>query len=323
LAHPGRYQRHGRAQLALDFSRGGQPERAARQCSAFGHRLHDLVGRAAAQVALVEPAHATEILDGHRRPLRDPDERKVRQDEPHRLVDLGGSALTPRRDGLGDTHGATAQLARLLDAPPRFVRTAVHGGPPAQLLALVERPVEAAVPFQVGTQVVVERQEVLDVGCRVRALVLRERAAQPVREAVALRQPNAELAFDERRQRRRAVSREAGRQLRVEQLCRHRAARPVEHFDVLRGRVHDDDSRACEYGRERLEFDRERVDERDARAPSHLYQGDVREVRALAVELGVDRDRGFAAEALDERVDSLGRVDPARLHPAVSPARRR
>ena len=90
----------------------------------------------------------------------------------------------------------------------------------AALLALVGRPLEPAHRLEPRDEHVVQREQVLDVGRGVEALVERERPAGPVGEAVALGEPHVEEPLDERRERRRAHADEAGRDLRVEELRR-------------------------------------------------------------------------------------------------------
>ena len=72
----------------------------------------------------------------------------------------------------------------------------------APLLALVGRPLEPTDRVEPLDELVVQREEVLDVGGRVDALLGAQRAARPVGEPVALGEPRAEQPLDRRGQRR-------------------------------------------------------------------------------------------------------------------------
>ena len=145
LADPGRHQRHGRAQLAVELARlvllGRAPSGRARP--SLTAAMHGF-GLVAPQVAVVEAADLAEVVGRRRRALGDADEREVGQHVAHRLVDLGRPALAPRGDRLGDPAGRAAQLAGLLDPPPRLVGVARAAVADAGVLALGLGPLEPA-----------------------------------------------------------------------------------------------------------------------------------------------------------------------------------
>ena len=101
---------------------------------------------------------------------------------------------------------------------------------------------------------------------------------------------------------------EAGRDLRVEQLRRARAARALEDREVLLGGVGD---HACPGRRGSRRAARCRRSsgstERDAAGPRDLHQREARPVGALAVELGVERVAGLVARAASIRLGELRR----------------
>ena len=81
---------------------------------------------------------------------------------------------------------------------------------------------------------------------------------------------------------------------------------------LLRG-VADHQARAVQQPCQRRHVDGDRVDHRDAAGPRDLYQGEVREVRPLAVELGVEPVGGLVQEPGDQLVEPGAVVDPERL----------
>ena len=71
---------------------------------------------------------------------------------------------------------------------------------------------------------------------------------------------------------------------------------------------------------ERGGVDRQRVDQRDPVGPGDLDQREVRPVRALAVELGVERVARLVGEGPDELGQLRRLVDPEGFHGASLPA---
>ncbi len=193
-------------------------------------------------------------------------------------------------------------MADLLDAPPGLVGVAAAPRLVAQLLAGLGDPRVAAALDDAAPQPVVQLEQVRDVGGGVAQLRLAERATQPVGEAVRLRQSHAELAVEQRGERRRGVAEEACLELGVDELAGDRATRAFEDLEILAGGVHDGEPRPLEHLGQRGEVDLEGVDEHDAVLVGDLHQGDVGEVRPLAVELGVHR----VALLFDETLDDLG-----------------
>ena len=133
-------------------------------------RGEQLVGRAVAQPS-VDAADPGEVVAAARRPLHDAREREVGEHEAGGHVEALGGPLAPRRDLLRDAAAAAAQLARALDPPPRGLGVGPRADALPPLLALVGRPLEPAHRVEPAHELVVQREEVLDVGRRVDALL--------------------------------------------------------------------------------------------------------------------------------------------------------
>src|SRR5262249_38285079 len=157
------------------------------------------VDRAVAERSAVDATDRSELLAAVRRPAHDADQREVRQHEPRRDVERGRGALAPRAYLLRDAARPPAQLAGALHAPPCDFRFGTSADSEAAFLAFVERPGEPTHRFEAPDEHVVQRDEVLDVGRRVRALLAADRASRPVGEAIALGEPDVEESLDERR----------------------------------------------------------------------------------------------------------------------------
>ncbi len=233
------------------------------------------------------------------------------------------SVLAPRRDLLRDSSPGAAQLARTLDAPPRGVGVGAGADALAPFFAFVGRPNEAAHLVEGFHELVVQRQQVLNVGGRVGALLDAQRPARPVGEAVALGEPGAEQLLDGRRQRRRAHPDEARRDLCVEQRASARCRTRV------RGSRDPDRRRArpCSPGPASTSpsgSGRRSADRRARCPPGHAIwiEREVRPVRALAVELGVERVTGFVGERPDELGQLRRSIDPEGFHGASLPRAR-
>ena len=135
-------------------------------------------------------------------------------------------------------------------------------------------------------------------------LAVRDRTHQPIREPVGLGQRDAEHLVDQARQRGRGEAQEPRDDLRVEHDGGHGAAGRHEHVEILRGRVGHRDPGAAEDGGQRSGVDRERVDEGDLVGPGDLNEGEVRDVGALGVELGVEPVELLARELVDQRIEA-------------------
>jgi hypothetical protein len=145
----------------------------------------------------------------------------------------------------------------------------------------------------------------LDVCGRVFLLRAGERSTEPVREPVAFRRGLAELALHEHDEGRRGVTDEARRDLGVVEVPGHGADGVGEHVEVLLGGVQHGKRVGLEQLPEQSWINRERVDEGDVGiavriVPCELDERELREVRAFAMELGVDRVPGQADKLVDE-----------------------
>ncbi len=102
-----------------------------------------------------------------------------------------------------------------------------------------------------------------------------------------------------------------GRDLGVEEVGRHGAALELEDLEVLVGGVQHGDLRAPQDLGERRHVDRQRIDEHELARPGQLHQGELREVGALPVELGVERVGVDRAEGRDDVAEpGVGVDDP-------------
>jgi hypothetical protein len=106
--------------------------------------------------------------------------------------------------------------------------------------------------------------------------------------------------LDEARQRREPEAEEGGRDLGVEEARRTGAALLAEDLEILLGRMADEQTVAVEHGGERLDVDRERIDHGDLVRRRHLEEGELRKVGLLAMELGIERNRGRARKAIEQ-----------------------
>ena len=180
------------------------------------------------------PRIAGELLAGARRALHDARERELGEHVAGRHVERFGGAFPPRRDLLRDTARPAAQLARALDAPPRGLRdragcARVCRRSSHSSSAHSSRPTASSR----STSSSCSASRCSTSAAAYDALLGAQRPARPVGQPVALREPDAEQPLDERGERRRAEADEAGRDLRVEQLRRAGAARPLEDREVL------------------------------------------------------------------------------------------
>ena len=184
----------------VDVVRLGHRHRRRIEREAGGDGGEQLVGRAVAQRPAVDAADRRELLAVARRAAHDPDQREVGEHEARRYVERRGGAFAPRADLLGD---AARPVPRSWRAPFMRHHASVGLGPGAHaqaaLFALVGCPLEPAHRFEPRDEHVLQREQVLDVGGRVEPLVDGQRAAGPVGEPVAFREPHVEEAFDERR----------------------------------------------------------------------------------------------------------------------------
>ncbi len=97
--------------------------------------------------------------------------------------------------------------------------------------------------------------------------------------------------------------------MRVVHLAREGLERVGEDAQVRRQRM-PHDARIGQRVDERAEIaQRERVDQRDAVVEQELHDHEVRRIRLLGVELGVERDARRLRDALARLRERFGRVD--------------
>ena len=143
---------------------------------------------------------------------------QVGQHLAHRRVVRRRLPLPPRGHGLGHGPGLRPQrpgVLQLRSTPPRgrWRRSAGCAAPRTRPRPSPGGPSAG----QLGDEAVVQLEQGGDVGGGVLRWAVGQRPAQPVGEPVALGRRDAELALQQRHQRRRAVADEAGGDLGVEQ----------------------------------------------------------------------------------------------------------
>ena len=177
--------------------------------------------------------------------------------------------------------------------------------------------------LEVGDQLLVDLQQVLDVAGGVGELVVVERPGQPVGQAVALGQPDAQDALVEARPTTAWTCPTNPAAIWVSnRWAGTGAAGQLEHLEVLVGGVQHGHAVAVEDLGQRGDVDGQRVDQGQPVAPGHLHQGQLREVGALAVELGVDRVGRRVAQGVEHGGEAGVGVDqPVAAHRAVNPRR--
>lgn len=218
----------------------------------------------------------------------------------HRPVHLGGPTFPPGGHRSGDGGGPVLQAPGLLHPAPGLVRVAGAVAVGQQRGELPLGPGQAAALLEASGLAVVELDQVGDVGGGVLELTVGERSAQPVTQAVGLGEADPQLAGQQGGQRGGGRAEEAGGDLGVEEAPGHGGAGGVEHLEVLAGGVHHGQAGALEQWPQPGDVDLEGVDEGDLVVPGQLDQGQLGEVRALAVELGVEGPDLDGEELLDE-----------------------
>jgi hypothetical protein len=230
-------------------------------------------------------------------------QREIGEHVAHRPVDRLRAALAPGGDALRDAPSRAAQLSRLAQPPPGLLRRRQRPRPLEERRALLLRPLQAATACQLGGDHVFHRDQVGDVVRGVLQLLGTQRSPRPVGELVAFFEANAEHLFRQRDERRRRHAEKARRELGVEHARRHGSSRALEHLEILIGGVDHRDGVLAKELRQRHEIDCERIDHRDTVLPGELHERQLREVRALAVELGVDRVVLDAVELDDQALE--------------------
>ena len=203
-------------------------------------RSEDLVGDAAFGVSVVHPAGLAEFLERGRAAAA----RCPRMARSGRTWRTGMSTRIARSSRQAASDWAIARPFGRSDRAS-FSRSQASCGiraarrTRAQFLAGILGPLEAPHLLELRDQSVVHVEQVLHVGCRVLALVVGQRASDPVGQPVALGRGDPDLALEERHERGRAVADEAAGDLRVEHSLRNRPDRVGEHVEVLLGRMDD------------------------------------------------------------------------------------
>ena len=91
----------------------------------------------------------------------------------------------------------------------------------------------------------------------------------------------------------------------------HGAAGVGEHVEVLLGGVEHGETRSLEQRHELVHIGGEWIDQRDLIAPRQLHQGQLRVVRPLPVELGVEGVARLGQDLLDDLLQLAAVGDPA------------
>ena len=195
LADPRRHQRHRRPQVAVELLAVGAGRSASRLAGPRRPRRAARLPIVPAGVALVEAAGrapgraACAAASGRRRAGRG------RAAPTHRDVARPRPPLAPGGHRPGHPAGSRLERADLLQPQPGAVGIGAAGRAGAQLLAPVERPTpRGRAPRSSAIEHVVQLEQVGDVGGGVLALVVGERAAQPVGQPVALGDGDLQLA---------------------------------------------------------------------------------------------------------------------------------
>jgi hypothetical protein len=276
----------------------------------LGDRGEDLAGDLPTREPVVDTSRLREIAVGARQALRDAEHGEIGQHLTHWGVGRHGALLAPRRERSGDGTPAWPERAHVLQPLPRVPRRRSADGPGEQLVARLHRPLGAPEPCELGGEAVAHVEQVRHVGRRVLALVGRQRTPQPVREAVALDRAHAQLALEQRDERGRPVADEPRSDLGVVQAAGHRADGVREHVEVLLRRVQHGEHLAVEQPAHRRHVDGERIDEHEPARPGELEERELREVRAFAVELGVERVARLVEQLVDHRLELVLAGDP-------------
>jgi hypothetical protein len=158
---------------------------------------------------------------------------------------------------------------------------------------------------ELGVEPVLQREQVFDVGRRVLLLGARERTPEPIGQPIALGRGLAQLTLHEDDERRRGVADEARRDLGVVEVTRNCTGSVGEHVEVLLGGVEHGQGVGLEQLPQQAWIDGQRVDEGDVGlplrvVPRELDECELREIRAFAVELGIDRVPRQRDQLIDE-----------------------
>ncbi len=306
---------------------GGKQQVTRVQLAARFDDLQQLGSALTPPEAVVETSHAAQRRLVGRWTLSHGDECQVGEHEADGPVDDGRAALAPSGESLRYTRSLPAQMARLLDPPPRLVRIRLDCTSLPHDLALRLGPLQAAASLQLLDQTLVQLEEVGHVGSGVFIRPLREGPRHPVSQTIGLREADAQLALHQGAQARSAVADEACCHLGVEQAGRDGFTFVAQYLQVLHGGVHHAKSVTLEHTAQWPDVNGERVDQGDAAAPGQLHQSQVGMERAFAVELRVEPVHRRVDEVVDDRGEPIrfanptmdGRPRPRQLSHAIGP----
>ena len=277
-------------------------------------RRKNLLGDRSACVPFIHPTRLREIVERVRLLLGDAQNGEVGKHLTNRDVHAHRPPLAPCRQCPRHAAGTRLEDPHILDLHPRLIGIGSAHGASAEFLAGLGDPRESAHRCELRVEPVGELQEVGDVAGRIITLIVTERSPQPVGETVTLRCRHLQLALQQRHQRRCAVAEESGRELRVVEPLGNAAAGMGEHVEILLSSVQNRQPRRLEQPSHRSEIDCHRIDDRDLVLRRELDEGQLGEVRALAMELGVECVPRLAAQPIDQRFELRLRVDPGVGH---------
>ena len=262
----------------------------------------------AAHDARVDAAHGVQPVVARGRRARQLEQRAVVEHPRGRPVRAQGLTLPPGGQRAQRALAAAAQPRPALHSPVALLRRWAQRRRLGESLALLDDPGEAVALIEAAAQLAPDAPEVADVVERVRELLRRERAPQPLRVLRALVQPHVEHPLHERRVADLvAEADEGGGDLRIANRCAEDVEAACEQREVpLRGVGDRLDLRRADQLDERPRVDLEGIDGGDLRsldvAPCDLHQREVRDVASLGHELEVERE---TARRADPRGDGL------------------
>jgi len=118
-----------------------------------------------------------EVVGRLRLPLGDAQNCKVGKDLAHRHVDRHGPALAPLADRPGHTARPRLEHAHILDAQPCLTWIGTRGRALPQLFARLGDPIGAPQLDELLVELILQGQQVIDVGGRIEELLSGQRTA--------------------------------------------------------------------------------------------------------------------------------------------------
>ena len=321
-----RHRLHGGAQQSGEPGRGCLAAHARRPLGPALGRARDAGpdrGQDGAAVpvdrARGEAADVSQLLHGLHGAGRERGENDVVGDEVGADVGPLGGPLAPGGELAQDRQLAPAEPLPSLD--PLVALLGRHRGVALGVLErphLLLRPLDAAARLELGAQPIMQREEVEDVLRRVGELLAPQRPAVPVGVGLVLLDVDLEHPLEERREPHlEPVAEERALDLRVDDAPRRLAHERGEDLEVLRATVqHHGNARVAEDGEERREVAQlDGIDHGGARLGGDLHDAELRPVRPLPHELGVEREAPGRTDLGGERVERVRcRDHPGRLH---------